>query len=318
MTKKSLFITLLFAICAGIVFACAKFWYNRQADAQSLGQYAFAETKQNIALISGVQFITSEDDEINIVREGDYWRFKEAENYFASNEMLTAFYAMINNALILDVQEIEGNRLEDLLKQSTKMIIYDNEKHKMAEWLIAEKTDRQGNRLAHKAGSSYIYKLGNVGIFSGSGEDWVPMPLISISEGIMSGMTLNGKFISSEVLKNSAKKSAFAQQLLEAVQFMRYGGIIKKEEFTEVIEGITPHRVLVHTIPGMIYVLNIYQVAGDYYISIDFSQEKISRVEVPDLIKSIRPYYDDWFFMLNEEQGKILYQTQKDNVKSDN
>ena len=82
--------------CAVVIMLLGVFGYMKFQEGRNVrGQYTFDNTRKNISRLSRISLITPESGEINIIREGNTWKFKEAASYFANVEMLYVFYTLI-------------------------------------------------------------------------------------------------------------------------------------------------------------------------------------------------------------------------------
>jgi len=99
---------LLVAILSGVAL------YNHYFDAKNMrGKYVFANSRQEIDNLSAIKIISAGGHEINLYRQGDSWRFKEANDYFVNTDMMQNFYNMISKSIVISVHNGKKSQLAE-------------------------------------------------------------------------------------------------------------------------------------------------------------------------------------------------------------
>ena len=197
--------------------------------------------------------------------------------------------------------------LADLKENGTVIKIYDDEGKLLTDTVLANKAQKDKSRLAYQNGSSKIYRVAPVKMFSGSTQAWVPMPLLAIAQKDIAGIEFGETFISGNVLAEAKMENSAVRKFLSMLGFVAYDGIVRRQDFIAAYSDITPLTSNIHLYSGLIYRLNLYAFKDAYWLGIALSAEKIARQDVPQLIAEKNPYYADWLFQLSNQDGEILY-----------
>lgn len=306
MTKKYWVWAVLFVFFAAISFAASKQYRQKVDETLVRGHYAFADVRQNIQRMHKIE-LTENGQNITLYRDGDFWHFKEAADYFVNNQMLMGLYDIINNAMIISMQPVDEKIIADLQQNGVIVKIFDKENKLLEEMSVAAESDKDKSRLAYKKGAHVIYRIGPVKIFSGKAEFWMPMPLLALAEDAIAGIYFNDTYISSEVFPEAKAQTMVVRQLLSLLQYLPYNGIALQQDFATANFDAKPISMNIYLKSGLIYKLNLYAFSDSYWLKINLAAEKIANMYVPEQIEQLRPYYADWVFQLSNEDGKILY-----------
>lgn len=316
MKNKYLYWLLYFG-CAVVLFLGVAFWYLRYQDGRNVrGKYTFSNTRQNISRLGKITMITPENGEINIMRQGDKWIFKEAHDYFVNVEMLSEFYKMVNNSVIIAIDDKSSSEkfgldLDKNNKPTLGTIVqtYDDEGKVLDSIILSSITDLNYNRYARLTNRPYIYTITEATGFSGLAESWLPYPLLGIPQDIVEALVWNSETYEKKNFKNLLQHSAKGRRVIHSLQFVGYEGLIPVMDFVEAYPEAKAHNIRVITATGLIYDMQVYFVEDSYWLKVTLASKKVSRREVPSFIQANQKYFDKWLFQLSDEQGALLYRT---------
>ncbi len=307
MNKKYFTAVLLFVLSALVCFAGAVVYYQNQESAQVRGHYALAQLRAQIPLMAHISITTPQNETVSLYRQGDYWHFREAADYYVNNDTLAAFYEFVNNSTILDVVPATDEQISRL-KLGTQIIITDDAKQVLAHFWLGQKANIDGTIDMLPQNSQYIYRVSRAKTFFGAVAAWIPMPLLQFDGARITGIDFNDEYINGEVLAEVKQEFDFMRKLSDVLAFTLYDGIVQKQNFETAYPEIKPQTLKVHIVGGLIYRLQIYEADNSYWLAVDVSTERIARKEAVLAAQSLQRFYADWLFELNTEQGPILYQ----------
>lgn len=302
----------IFLVAAAVLFG-ATLWNKRQIDAGTVrGQYAFAQTRNNIRLLKHIKMITAESGEVNLeLRDGE-WHFIEAKDYFINVNRLADFYAMVNSALIETVNPATSEALkkQNLTPETgTKLVTYDNAGNVLDEVIIGKRQNDESVYAYFANNKGYYYGIGPVGAFSGGAQDWIPYPLLNIDANLIRKMVIRSHIFEGEKLAKLMQSSLNMQRALGVLSFIGYDGVVLKSDLAEdKTVNVKPRTLDVVMINGLIYAMEIYKVEDTYWLGISLKVDKIARRNVPAFVKQNQKYFADWLFLMDTRQGKILYE----------
>lgn len=308
---------------AVILLAVLAFEYMQYQQGRNVrGQYTFANTRQHISELARIKIITALDGEINIIREDNVWRFKEANNYFANVEMLSEFYKMINNSIILTVSdkmspEQIGLAINKDGKPNSGTIVetYDTQGQLLDSLVLADFVDVDDHRYARLTNRPYIYMINGAVRFSGRAETWLPYPLLSIPQNIVEEFVWNGETYNRYYFEKLLQHSAKGRMVMQILRFIEYQGLTTTLDFVKAYPMAKSKKIKVVTIAGLIYNLYVYHAEGTYWLKVTLSSTKVPHKEVIPFIKNNQKYFDKWMFQLNDQQGAMLYRLDLPTVK---
>ena len=306
MNKKYILAAFIFALVA-LIGLYGIISHQKQNAVSARGHYAFEQMRPKVPLMSHIRLQNSDKDEINLYHQGNLWHFHEAADYFVNNETLAAFYDFINNSIITDIQKASAEQIADFRTQSTEVHIFDDNKNLLAHFWLAENTNSNKTRNTLLPENNYIYTVSRARIDFGAPDAWVPMPLLQIPYDDITGIDFDKQYINGQALEVARKQFDFIKDLTDALGYTLYDGIVARTDFLQDYPDLEPQTIKVHLFGGLIYQLDTYAVDNTYWLSITISTERIVRTPVVKVAESLQPFYADWLFQLNDEQGKIIY-----------
>ncbi len=317
MRKKYLIAIILFVVFSLSALAFS-FWYiTRQSEKNMRGQYFFANTRKNIQNIGLIKMITPENGDINIYYEKGVWRFMEAADYFINTDMLAIFYKMVNDSIIVTVNDVDfGSKKLMTAKdaseseQGTQVVVYDMDGNVLDDVVIGDVTQSGKERLARYTNGHYAYGISSANPFSGEASAWIPMPLLEVKNYMLESLKIGDKKLNREQLNVLISSSKVVKDVVNAVSFVFYDGIVSRHDFETDFPDSKAKRIVLETDVGEVYVLDVYKIDETYWLSVKLTTTKIFVRGVKELVDSNQVYYADWVFQLNEEQGAVLYEAQ--------
>ena len=320
MNKKYLLFVTLFVLLAAAVLGGSHLYRHYKNEANVLGKYTFAQTRKNIRRLSHIRLTTAQNGTVNLYRQGEFWHFKEAADYFINTDSLANFYNMVNNSLIMTAQPAGKKTMADarLLmpndkntqQTGTRIETFDGDEQLLDDVVIGAMLQEGEYRFARKADGAYIYTVSHIGTFDGHPQSWIPYPLLNIKDDMIGALVIDGKYLDRQLIDDIKPHLPFIRKLTEALNFLNYGGIAAQKDFFKTYPDIKPQTVKVLTPIGLNYVLNIYFADDTYWLTIHLQMNKIARKEVGAFVGENQKYFKDWIFQLNDEQGSALYDTQ--------
>lgn len=315
---KSKYLYWLGCFCGFVlVFAVAAFLYLQYHEGRNVrGQYTFVHTRQNINRLSKITLISRDSGEMNIVRQGDTWIFKEANDYFANVEMLAEFYKMVNNSIILTVDdetapEKYGLQLNTKGVPEYAIIVrtYDDNGDLLDDIVLSKIYDDKRNRYARLTNRPYVYTVNNAARFSGMAESWLPYPLLNIRPETIDSLEWHDTFYNHQNFENLLQTSAEGREVVRSLQFVEYQGLVPVMDFIKAYPQARAQNIRVITTVGLVYDMQVFYVENSYWLRVVLASAKIARKAVPDFIRNNQKYFDRWLFQLTDEQGALLYHT---------
>ncbi len=312
MNKKYLIAAVIFVIISSIAGIGAWYYSSLRETLSFDGEPTFARTKAKIAYLSRIKFTRPDGSEVNLYRQDGLWRFEEAKNYFANLGQLNNLLRMLNDSTIIATDEVSTRRLKQLELDSSSGVLLQTYAldGKLLNEMIIGKKGKHGLCYARLPRSEkYVYRISNCGTFSGDAASWVPYPLLSLPYHLIARIKTPEDELYHDDIMDRILKSQEVRRFILALGNLDYQGImLKTERPTEEDANIETREIEVEMANGLVYVFKIHRFDDSYWLETDMKIGRIARKSVETFIENNRKYFDDWLFLLNDTQGKLLFE----------
>lgn len=298
MNKKYLFaIGCLVIISVSSLFLGLKHLENKSVS-EMLGSYTFANTKNTLFKLGRVVLSNSNQEKINLYYDG-IWHFEEAADYFTDENSMRNLYNMINSSVLVENINFSENETKNVFNIKT----FDTVGNLLDDIYLSE--DDISN--VKYAGKENWYKASNLEKLSFSPADWLPYPLLSVTEDLISAVNVNNHHATKASLEELKQVDDKISTFFEILSEVDYDGIMSEELFYDDYEAVPFKEIKIYLLGGLNYCLQIYDIDGEYYLKILPEREVIARKEISEIINLKKIYYDNWLFKLNDKHGAFLY-----------
>lgn len=314
MNKKQVFIIVCFILTSIILLPVGYHFFTRYKEQNMRGQYTFSLTRQNIRKLAKVEIKSPQYGVVTLKKDEGIWHFVQAADYFANSDAVADLYKMINKSIISSVVPADFQKQKLLTNYETKddkdqgieFITYDSD-GKLLDSVVINRQEKSDQYILRYKNKHYTYLVTAVFDMFNNPQAWIPYPLLSVLPEHISSIKIDGKEISADYLRQEVSRNLFLQNFLINLQFIEYDGIIRKTDFAEEAKQIVPRKLQILTPVGLIYELEIYKDSALYWLTVKLSSVKIPQKEVPEFVKNNQKYFEQWLFLLNENQGDIFY-----------
>ena len=305
MNNKYLFsITFLVVISLVCLVSALKFLATKQAQ-EVLGTYTFANTKDNLFKLGRIELINDNAEEINLYYDGA-WRFEEAADYYAAENSIRSFFEVVNNSVLIEnieASEAKGNFIH--------IKTYDTSDNLLDDVYFSN----NDSGMVKYAGKNNLYKATKINLIPINSENWIPFPLLSVEEKLISAVNVDGHYAKIEQLNEIRAFDDNINVFLMAFENVNYGGIIDKDLFFEEYADADMKEIKLYLFGGLNYRLQVFNTRDGYYVRIIPERELIAQIEVNKIIEIKKLYYDNWLFLLDEGVGEFLYNFKLDETE---
>ncbi len=305
MNNKYLFsITILVAISLVCLVSALKFLDNKQAQ-EILGTYTFANTKDNLFKLGRIEIINDNGDEIDLSYDGA-WHFEEAADYYADENSIRSFFEVVNNSVLIENIETSVAK-ENFIHIKT----YDTSDNLLDDVYFADNE----SEVVKYAGKDNLYKATKINLIPVNPENWIPFPLFSVEENLISAVNIDGHYAKIEQLNEIRALNDNINVFLKSFENVNYGGIIAEDLFFEEYADADMKEIKLYLFGGLNYRLQVFNTRDGYYVRIIPERELIAQIEVNKIIEIKKMYYNGWLFLLDERVGELLYNFKLDETE---
>ena len=318
MLKRHIHLALIIACVSICLAGLSLFYIFQQGNHHQIGELVFSQTQASLHILQKI-VIQRQGQTITLLKDDQFWRVKEAHNYYANFNILHDLLENITSSRILGIslakqaQSVSAREPTD--KDYTKISMYGINNQSLDKVLIHDADQSNNSRQA------VIPPLADSYIVSGEYNlpqhltSWLPQPLISITHTNLKAIQINQNKIERF---SHAETFHIAQDKLKKInptnmvnfEFLThnliYSDVISAQDFDDTKY---PHRTELNftCFSGLIYRLTIYTNGQEYWSSLNLLTEPLSTIESNDYIRANKFLYDGWFFKLPNSTGKQLF-----------
>ena len=147
----------------------------------SRGNYFFEQTKNNPAVTS-FRLKFANGTIITLEKNENFWRVKEADNYFADFIKINSFMKLILLTTIYRADYVDQNTLNNLAKDSFSITSFDRHGKVIDEAVIIPKEAQNKFHYAMLNKKNILYQLNGSFNLSSVVTDWIQLPLLAVSD----------------------------------------------------------------------------------------------------------------------------------------
>lgn len=304
---KYAFVTMIGAIALLLI---ALLFTNWRFPQQSTGKLVFAET-----YVLGTQFnrieITTPQDKVTLIRQGDYWVIKEYDNYFADINILNQLLIDFSRSTYYSELPFSEQNLEDagLGKEGTLVQTFVDDRL-LDSVVVGAKAANGQYRFIRPQGKDEIWLADGDYILPAERYSWIMQPIEELPAEMVESIEENDI-----VVKRDNPKLPFLQPngwpapgkpLLDMASYITAENVMSAQFF---IEDDYPKRrhLKFTTFQGLVAEYDLYANDQETWLKITLSATPLPKQEVNAYIKDNGIFYDNWYFKMPETQGKMLF-----------
>lgn len=316
MNKKALIVSLLIA-CLSALFAGYVLMQQNQNHSQTqIGNILFENTVKEGLNINKI-VIKSPKMQATLQLEGKFWQVKEADNYFASLLTVNTLFKTLNEAKIQALLSKNPAELNLALPEQKEtpnagISITTYNGQKMVDNIIIGQRQNDFYAARYADSKQPFLVSGNFDL-PDKLYYWLQQPLMMIAaknvETVITqsetGQQLAFRKEMSTPFYNVQQQPTNIDALLEQFALLTFTSV-KTSENTP-LKDISPNKTIVIFLEsGLIYGIEVYEIEGNYWVKINLSTTTLPTKHASDYIKDSSFLYQNWFFKINRDVGKLL------------
>lgn len=284
------------------------YWSNVRLERSLRGNLVFSDNAGNIPEFSKI-VISRPNNVITVYEDDIVWRVAEADNYYAGFNLMRSLADGIASAHIGREAVSDGIDKEEW----TVVALFDRQGNKQSEVRISA-ADKPGNHYIRYPKDEKIYLSDWKTQLPVSLSSWTRQPLLAVNGGEISSFKTGDVSLSRRyegtAFFDSRTKRAYGRydyiRIFDILADLRYDKVLSSQEFDE---GLYPNlRTLeLTTFDGLVSTLRIYTDYNEYWLSVKLSSTSLPSNDVNDYIKHNSIFYDDWWFRLPADAGRMLF-----------
>ena len=298
-------IWLVTALLLTVSLVCLHF--SERNIRQSLrGDLLFADIEGNVPLYDQIE-ISEGDKKITLQKDENFWRVLEADNYYAHFGKMQTLQDSIASAKV-------GTKIKPTTQVSawTTVTLFERGK-KVGAAEIGNAANPEKHYIRYP-GQDNIYLSSWQAQLPLSRNSWTLQPLLSIKQVETKKIETENRTISRReegaAFYNNQTHLPYTRldssRLFMVLADLRYEQVLSSQEFDEQRYTSIRHLSLT-SFEGLITTMSIHTDFEKYWLKVELSATSLPSKETNEYIAKNKILYDDWWFELSPEAGKVLY-----------
>lgn len=299
-----------------LIFAGTALWFAvPEKNHNRGGERLFANTAANIGNLGQIT-IETDGNIVNFRQEDSLWRVLEAGNYYAGYRQINNLFNDLETSRIfrrIGKETPEDKQKYGLDKQEAVRIITRDSIGRILDSVRIGKAAAENlYHFAQTDGENDIFLVTGVFNFPQTIASWLQQPLLSIpptdirSLKIGEQTAVRSNLIVPFKIKENGKNTD-VERFLTAFGFVAAYDVRRSADF-DPSQYAEPKLITVSTFDGLVATLEIYNRENkEYWTSLKISTTTLPTTAVSDYIKSSAFLYEDWYFKLDPDIGRILF-----------
>lgn len=298
-------------LTAAVLLLCAVaglYWSNIRLVQSLRGNLAFADKSGTVPEFAKI-VVSRPDNVITVYDDDKMWRVVEADNYYAGFKLMRSLSASIASA------HIGREAAPDEVEQAdwTSVALFDRQGQKQSEVMISAAA-RPGSHYLRYPDAKEVYLSDWKTQLPESLSSWTRQPLLAFSGVEISRFKSGDVFLSRRyegaAFYDSRTNRPYGRydyvRVFDLLADLRYDKVLSSQEFEQ---GLYPNlrTIELTTFDGLISSLRIYTDYKEYWLSVSLSTTTLPSNSISDYIEHNRIFYDDWWFRLPADAGRMLF-----------
>lgn len=276
----------------------------------SRGNYFFEKTKASSAL-AYFRLNFPNNTTITLEKKENFWRIREADGYYADFAKINSFMKLIFQATVYRADYIDPEKLFFSVHDSLGIVSVDDQNQVLDTALIAPKNESNKFYYATLNGNNLLYQINGLFDISPFFSDWIQSPLLAIPDKDIKSIHTDKFHAYRSYPSDTIKLSETAQdvpQLQNLMNSLWYLSAIdvKRADHFNLQDYSLQKAYKITTFSGIIYDLNLFYNADEYWLSIALSSANLITNHAQHFLNENRMLYDGWYFRLAPNIGKTL------------
>ena len=276
----------------------------------SRGNYFFEQTK-NSPIINAFHIKFADGATITLEKKENFWRIKEADDYFADFVKINSFMKLILLTTVYRADYVDQKVFSSLTKNAFSITSFDKHGKIIDEATIIPKEERNKFHYAFLNKKNILYQLNGSFNLSSVVTDWIQLPLLAVPyEEIKFIRTDNFSVyrrFAADIFKSADgdKELPNLKNLTDALWYLSATDVKHAVHFNRA-DYKMKKTYEITTFTGLIYELNLFYNRDEYWISIMPRAANIISNQAKRFLEENRILYDGWFFRLAPNIGAAL------------
>lgn len=308
MPNKIVRISLLIMVISVILATVAIMLTDLRFPKQSQGQLVFAKTYTQGVNLNKI-IISSDEGDVTLLHEDNYWVVKEADYYYANIELINILIQDFNNSTYYSRQQNTEQNLKDTgINNGIRIRTYANNEQ-LDDITIGKEAQNPNYHFVKDNSQKNIWLADGKYELPKEFYSWIMQPISDIPPEIIEKINVNNNIISRDNPRmpfiTADKKIVQAGVLLDNATYIIALNVLSAQNFAPELYS-EQESIYFTTFPGLVVGYHIYSDGKEYWLNMSLTTTPLPKQYVSDYIKENKIFYDGWYFKIPANQGKIL------------
>lgn len=308
MPNKIVRISLLIMVISVILATVAIMLTDLRFPKQSQGQLVFAKTYTQGVNLNKI-IISSDEGDVTLLHEDNYWVVKEADYYYANIELINILIQDFNNSTYYSRQQNTEQNLKDTgINNGIRIRTYANNEQ-LDDITIGKEAQNPNYHFVKDNSQKNIWLADGKYELPKEFYSWIMQPISDIPPEIIEKINVNNNIISRDnphmPFITADKKIVQAGVLLDNATYIIALNVLSAQNFAPELYS-EQESIYFTTFPGLVVGYHIYSDGKEYWLNMSLTTTPLPKQYVSDYIKENKIFYDGWYFKIPANQGKIL------------
>ena len=309
MNPRHIKIAVSTAICSLLLLFFSLQWTYIHQRPHLIGNLVFADLKKADNKIKEI-IIKMPERTITLLPDNNHWLVKEADNYYASFDIIQHFYTNLESSRFIRVQEGEKSSEKEV---DLRIIGEDNKE--LNRMLIYKRIGNEDNWLVRIPSEEKNFIISGHYSFPEDIQSWVQQPLMSMTINELQSLKIDdlkvsrngaGSSFTSPENKRLINESKL-KTIISELGYLYFDDVLSAQNFDDT--KYPYHRSFEFAdFSGLVYHLNLYTDGYEYWAKLNLLTTSLPTITANDYIKHNAFLFDGWFFKLSTTTGRLLFQ----------
>lgn len=305
---------LLVVVISTLLAVFSIIYTNINSNKRTGGELVFANAYKQISDIGNI-VIKDNNKTITLIQEDNLWRVKEADYYYADYALVNELFSDFNTSKFYRKIDNTPEDIADIKKDHSVITIFSKNNKVLDEIMIGAKEERNVYHMAlTTTGQENLYLITGKYFIPQYEYSWLQQPLLQLENKQIQSIATDAKKITRDnpqlpyitYLPNKTFKTFDATLLERELNNLGFTKVLSAQNFDESIYPESKNYKIT-TFDGLIVDLTILSDGSDYWVKINLLSTNLPTAETNDYIEDNGFLYDGWYFRLNPDTGRIMF-----------
>lgn len=309
---------LLVVLISALIAVLSIVYTNINSNQRNGGELVFANAYKHINDIGSI-VIKDNSKTITLLQEDNLWRVKESDYYYADYVLVNGLFTDFNTSKFYRKIDNNPENIANIQQSHSLITIFSKDNKILDEMMIGAKEERNVYNMAIPiTNPENLYLITGKYFLPQNDYAWLQQPLLQLEDKQIQSIETDFSDTNKKIIRdnpllpfinflpNKISKEVDATSLERELKYIGFTKVISAQNFDETLFSENK-KYKITTFEGLVINLTILSNNTDYWAKINLSSTNLPTMEVNDYIEDNSFLYDGWYFKLNSNTGRIIF-----------